>query len=319
MSRSIVLMWGLPGSGKTHFVRETYLKNNGRKVYTSVNPYGSTVILALDYKVRAVNGKVNLVPVEDTVYSMTMTPERRLREFESSLNSVEKLFTSGKVSTVVVDTPCCSYEYFRTIVGKISEMLLYADVIDVEAFEENREICKVNDYGRRNIDSRFSIDSMPFDFPTADSLSEIVRSAIGDRNVRVVVNKHSVFQKDTWKNIMQKYLRDAGEEFIPDSILKSESYSLGGTIYGIGGEVTHQVEGEPMGEFTELDDLLVDLCPELTFVLYRQIKSGLVKIVEQDDSDYYSRCSSVHYEIDLAQLYEFLERNNVKMRHFTQD
>lgn len=319
MNHSVVLMWGLPGSGKTHFVRETYLKNSGRSIYTSMNPGGHTAVVALDYKVRATNGKIDLIPVEDTIYGMKLTPERRLREFESSLNSVEKLFISDKVNTLVVDTPCCSYDYFKTLVNKLSLILAHTDLLEVEAFRENREVCKINDYGRRNVDSQFSIDNMPLDFPDASSLIDIISSEIGNRNIKVMINEHTVFKKDSWKGAMQKYLRGAGEEYDNNSILKSTSYSLGGTLYGIGGESMHQIEAEPMGEFTELDNLLIELCPELPFIFYKQIKDTLVEVVEQDDSDYYSKCSSAHYEIDLKKLYDFLIMRDIKLNYTDDD
>lgn len=37
-------------------------------------------------------------------------------------------------------------------------------------------------------------------------------------------------------------------------------------------------------------------------------------MVEQDESDYYSRCTSAHYEIDLSELYSFLKSNGVIMQ-----
>lgn len=317
MIDKLTIMWGLPGSGKTHFVRENYLNSVFRKIYTAETPYNSNVILALDYKVEFKDSRYNMIPVENATFGRDMTFQGRHRYFDTVVRSQEMMIINpGRVFDVVVDTPCCSYKYFKSLAEMLALLMLHTDSVVIEAFREDRKTCKDNDIGRRSVDSKFSIENMDFDFPEADKLREILVSKLGDKVPSIKVHEHTTKSKDIWKSVMGNYIMgsQSQDEFFNSSILKSASYSMGGTLYGIGGEQLHSIEAEPMDEFTELDDLLEKLCPTLSFILYRQIKSELVKVVEQDESDYYSRCTSAHYEIDLSELYNFLKDNGVFMQ-----
>lgn len=87
MIDKLTIMWGLPGSGKTHFVRENYLNNVFRKIYTAETPYNKNVILALDYKVECRDSRYNMVPVENATFGRDMTFQGRHRYFDTVVRS----------------------------------------------------------------------------------------------------------------------------------------------------------------------------------------------------------------------------------------
>lgn len=86
-----------------------------------------------------------------------------------------------------------------------------------------------------------------------------------------------------------------------DGILRSSSWCLGGQGRNYNRD-TFGITGESPREFEELDNLLLDLYPNISFLEYKQVLK-LTEVVEFDSNDYYSQTTSARWEISLVELY----------------
>ena len=62
-------------------------------------------------------------------------------------------------------------------------------------------------------------------------------------------------------------------------------------------------------KFEELDNLLEEIAPNVTFLHYKKIRSQCVKTEESYERDYYGGgCSYLNWVCDLEKLYDLLEQ-----------
>lgn len=87
--------------------------------------------------------------------------------------------------------------------------------------------------------------------------------------------------------------------------LCSSTWSLGGEGYSWDGEPRYISPEEPC-EFVELDELLENICPTITFLHYKKIMRECVSFKDRDSSDYYSNTREAFYACDLEKLYGLL-------------
>jgi hypothetical protein len=87
--------------------------------------------------------------------------------------------------------------------------------------------------------------------------------------------------------------------------LSSGSWSGGGS-YGNcydGSKSTHNAE-KPL-EFVEFDNLLIEICPNVSFLQYRSIKEQSCRIIEDGGDDYYGGSwTNFQHRCDLQKLYD---------------
>ena len=176
--------------------------------------------------------------------------------------------------------------------------------IGIHQWNEDRETCVKNDGGRREIPSTNTILNAEFD--SAIDVDKINKrfEEIGCTNAKVAwIKYHKVQLKPDW----ERYFR--GKAFVyDDGKIRSERWCTGGTYGSCWSDSLSPVSGEPQPDFEELDDLLADICPGITFLQYKKIMRSCVTIEESYDSDYYGGgCNYNRYICDIKKLYETLE------------
>ena len=83
-------------------------------------------------------------------------------------------------------------------------------------------------------------------------------------------------------------------------VMVSEEWNVGGTVCDYtGGEYKVKPEEQPTS-FEELDDLLLEIAPKVSFLEYKKIMNTCVTIEEDDDYDYYGGC--VHRKLYCCKL-----------------
>ena len=90
--------------------------------------------------------------------------------------------------------------------------------------------------------------------------------------------------------------------------MTSDSWRTGGTLCSYDGW-TSEVEPEKQPQtFTEFDDLLEKLCPNISFLTYKKLYSACVTIEDDYENDYYGgRQYHSRYCCKLNLLYEMLK------------
>lgn len=96
-----------------------------------------------------------------------------------------------------------------------------------------------------------------------------------------------------------------GLDIKDERYLKSSTWSLGGMGHGWDGS-SYTISAEEPCEFTELDDMLEEICPTITYLHYKKMFSKCVTMDTQSSSDYYSSTEEAFYKCDIKELYDIL-------------
>lgn len=272
MDKKIVfeLLWGLPGSGKTHYCKD--MKTTGR--YRSANNinYNKTGQICVDldsYKSK------NHVPKE--YYKLCLQVIRDLGLYFDHI-VIDGLFTENN------------------IVKKLfTDLLVWYPKAEfhITIWNEDRETCLINDQGRREESSEASIKALPYETPDKDLKNNF--------NI-TKVNNMTVTKKEEWQIWAKKTFCTDGQYY------ESSTWCTGGSSGNCWNDNMYRVESSPQPEFDELDAVLEEKIPGLTFLQYKSILREAVEIETKDIPDYYGGCVGYAYYIcDLRKLYEFLK------------
>jgi len=95
---------------------------------------------------------------------------------------------------------------------------------------------------------------------------------------------------------------------ISESYIKSSRWSMGGSWGSYTGS-TGTIEPDPQPQnFTEFDELIEKIAPDISFMKYKKIYATCVNVQSTSESDYYGgREYFGYYECDLYRLYEILD------------
>jgi hypothetical protein len=253
-----VIGYGLPGSGKTTYLRsfQDKLVHNG---YYSRNSYFNCDELL---KLKKEKSLLNLLS-EDISYLV----KRHYFEKKEYYVIIDALITTNKDLKNVL-------ELIKKIIGEKEYD------VSIEWWEEDRDSCVWNDEYRRDTNSINSIMTLPYEKVDMQSLKE-------ELNIPIRATKHTVIRKSKEKHFAQEknICNDRG-------ILTSERWCLGGNCCDCwGGDyVVH--EDIPVN-FTEFDVMLEEICPNISFLKYKKIWAECVTIETENENDYYG--GSVKY------------------------
>lgn len=183
------------------------------------------------------------------------------------------------------------------LVDFINEIKKYRSNFNVEIhyFREDRETCLYNDIGRREKDASITIRNAKYEIPDEKYIREKTEVPI-KKSVHNVVPKSSI---DMFYDI--KGVRNRNQ-------LTSCSWSLGGTYGSCWDDHLCPITPDATPEFTEFDELLERVAPDITFLQYKKIYNRCVTTNEISQSDYYGGCEyRAEYVCDLRKLYDVLE------------
>ena len=183
----------------------------------------------------------------------------------------------------------------------------------IDQWNLDRDQCLVNDKYRimksqRKIDSKATIKNAKYALLEEDDLLKtILDEGLHIHDIKVVY--HEVPKVPEWQIALNRY----GSPDVA-RILKSERWSLGGTWGNYLGS-SGSVDADNPIENTVLDELLEKIAPDISYLTYKKLVKECVVLKQESESDYYG--GSVDYawwETDLEKLYNFLKRNNVKIK-----
>lgn len=271
----LVIGMGLPASGKTTFLKE-YEKNIKSKYkYGNRNP------------------------------SIRYHDFDKKKEFRKSL---------GDYDIVIIDGLFLINDDVIRLISEISSATNYVpDKIEIHYWKPNIEYCLWNDKGRRDKDSTTTIKNALLAEPDAEYIvrkfneiesenqkgySDIYKQTF---EIDIKIVKHDIVKKPMERMFIDKY--NIYEE---DGFLKSNSWCTGGSwgdCWGNSGSVS---SSDPE-EFYQLDNLLSEICPTISFLQYKKIHSNCVETDSYSDGDYYGgRTWYNFYKCDISKLYEQL-------------
>lgn len=229
---------------------------------------------------------------------------RENAEFIKNKNKALWLATEfGKVpakkTIVIVDVLVTKNEDLRKLIDLVNGCFSGQKIhVSVVYWNEDREACKINDARRgRDVSAARSIDSLEYQVPDSKILG------IPDKNI-LMKNVYVVPQNEAWvEKISKKYNPSYDHK---RTFISSESWNGGGESWGWDDSPSTYSDPDPQKEFVKLDELLAEICPNISFLIYKKLFRECAEIKDTGKSDYYSNIHSFRWECDLYKLYSFL-------------
>ena len=139
-----------------------------------------------------------------------------------------------------------------------------------------------------------------------DTIDEIMSLEFG--NIKFEKQVYSVERKPEWR-----VFADENDLYVEENgVLKGDSWCLGGSwrdCWDNTGTVSPSSAPDGM---RELDSLLEEIAPSISFLQYKSILNECVSIVEFSDGDYYGGTTYHNrYEMNIPRLYEFLVEKSI--------
>ena len=164
-------------------------------------------------------------------------------------------------------------------------------------WNEDRETCLHNDKGRRSVDSSITIKNAPYEPVDMDYIEKDIKDYIFDHQVK----NHTVVRATVYDKFFQSY----GSTSEPD-IMKSEEWTLGGTTRDWNGYTVEFLK-EQTPDFVEFDELIEQVCPNISFIQYKNVHRKCVTQKTRTEHDYYGGSEErAWWECDMKTLYKIL-------------
>lgn len=280
----IIIIGGLPASGKTHLCENIRKKNN-------IEHYN---IIHLD--------EYNNMDKE-VLSSMILSILSK--DIKSKEYIIEGLLTTNK-----------DIIFFLDILRRDKNI----KNVEIIWFKENREQCLINDNYRldRILNSKNTISNIPY-----DNIDKSIVNTYKD-NFKIIIKEKNVYIMESYKKFAQKYDIKLSKkpsfyhyEGIGDEryLVGNESWNLYGTGRNCWGD-SWEIEKESPVQFIELYTLLDKVCPNINIIKLKILEAKLdinsaIDIAEFDNGDYYSSITSAYNICDIEKLYKVLVEEEI--------
>lgn len=212
------------------------------------------------------------------------------------------LAVTSNFNVICIDGLITTNEQVQTVINLCHlKMNVYSKPdefrIIIDHWDEDRETCLHNDKFRREHSSETTIRNMQLDNPDGYQF---------DSEIPVEVVHHTVKKKTMYEAV----LLPKSSNNRPGKLV-SERWTTGGNWKDCwGGESIIHPEGAK--DFIELDELLGQICPNITFLQYKKLEKSCVSIEYDYENDYYGgRQNYAMWVCDLKSLYETLSEMNL--------
>ena len=282
--KKIILTVGLPGSGKTTFC-EKYVEANKDKEVNHIE---------FDKYRKTSYGKN--IGFESVLL-------KRMKEYEDEVLLLDTLLldNNGVIKSI---------EYLKDNLEVINDI-----DIEIHYWNLDRESCLYNDKGRRNENSEITIKNAKLEEMDIESIKKATSLE------KIYLITHDVVRKSELQFALDMILDKSIEEIYDEDEDKNKKYlySKEWLVSGTRRYYTNNyadiayrdLDGEEaIFEFEQLDEMLEQLCPSLTFIDYKELKKTAVDIEEFDKSDYYIDATYERWRCDLDKLEEYLKSKN---------
>ena len=270
MSNDIKLkvLMGLPGSGKS-----TYADEYGKKH----------------------SFDVCVMHIDDIKSEMWYNKDKTMKDF---IISGLRLFKKGN-KEIVLDGLFLTNEDVEKAIITIAEHFKEVKV-EVHRWLEDREKCLKNDGGRRETKSATTILNAPYEELNIEHLNEILK----DYDAEIIkVVEHSVVLKPDWVRHFRPYV-----QISKDGKLRSEKWATGGALGNCWDSHLSPVSPDDPLDFKAFDDLLEEICPNITFLHYKKLRKECIETEDSYESDYYGGGTNyLNWVCDLEKVYNSLK------------
>lgn len=164
-------------------------------------------------------------------------------------------------------------------------------------FKEDREACLYNDQSRnREKLANITIEHADYEKPNIETLQKDFPKF-----------EFEILEKEVHKmNIFESKFLTKGS-YYKENELRSDTWCLGGTWGNWMGDSGQVSADEQPTEFKEFDNLLMEVCPNITLLQYKKLYNATVSIEIDRENDYYGgSVENAYYKCNLEKLYNMM-------------
>ena len=266
----LIILVGLPGSGKTKFAEELIAKGEREnKVYDYIGP--------------------NLVELK-----------KRLKDIkELGLEKVLRRNLRGSIRTdEILDGCLLSGEDLKLAINTVLDCKDF-EKVEIHYWKPNKEALLHNNKYTEGDNVVAELESVNLEW---------LKSETEFPNIELIF--HEIELKADYILFAEKYdlrlISDGVERGKGKKYLTSDTWYLGGTSRDHDGGHYHSSGEEPLANFDVFDDLLMEVCPTISFLQYKKLYSSTVTIETRTETDYYSDSEYAFYSCNIEELVKLL-------------
>lgn len=279
---------GLPGSGKSVYAN---------KMAEDYHLHYPKVIHFDDF----INSETGLVNLQDAWHTLNGENDNVIFDGLFIDNHQIAVAIASYLEYMCDDTDWGEYEYWAKVPINI----------EIHHWNEDRETCIKNDRGRRQLNSESDIRRMDYEDVDIDNIKHniICNTSNVFKNITITTIEHTVKEYTRFEKLFQPWLDDSNN--YEQHILTTNWWCTGGEWHDCWGGGGANRPDDPL-EFTEFDKILETLCPNITFLQYKKIRSECVELENDTSHGYYGSYEyQSRWKCDLKELYNLLIDNNL--------
>lgn len=262
----LIILVGLPGSGKTKFADDYIEKDRGTRNY-----YGYMGPKHIELK-------------------------SRLSEIQSSglERFLMKYLRGASRMSVILDGCISTNDELKLAINTALDSKDF-EKVEIHYWKPNKEALAHNNNAKGSESVLKELESVNL---------ELLKSETEFPNIELI--NHEIALKEDYILFAEKYgvtlSSDGAERGKVKKYLNSETWYLGGTSRNYHGDSWHVSGDEPLANFDVFDELLTEVCPTISFLQYKKLYSSTVTIETREEIDYYSDSEYAFYSCDIEEL-----------------
>lgn len=276
----VEILVGLPGSGKTYYAKEQGVHPD---IIFADRSKEKARYICTDKEYCASRSIENIIHGHEFGYWIMFHNQN----WDHWI--IDGLFLTNDVQHKVVDA--LNSEIIKCIDNiKLKIRFVY--------FKEDREACLYNDRARnRKKLANITIEHADYEKPDIEALQKDFPKFEFEL-VEKEVHKMNVFES--------KFLTKGS--YYNEQELRSDTWCLGGTCGNCWDDTLSHIGADMQPtEFKEFDDLLTELCPNITLLQYKKLYNATVSIETERECDYYGGSTeNAYYKCNLKDLYNMM-------------
>ena len=262
----LMILVGLPGSGKTKFAEDLIAKGEREnKAYDYIGP-------------NLVELKKRLTDLKELGLEKVL--RRNLRGSIRTDEILDGCLLSGEDLKLAINTVLGSKDFEK---------------VEIHYWKPNKETLVYNNKYTDGNKVELSLESVNLEW---------LKGETEFSNIELI--SHEIELKADYVLFAEKYdlrlISDGEERWTVKKYLTSDTWYLGGTSRDSDGGHYHTSGESPLSNFDVFDDLLMEVCPTISFLQYKKLYSSTVTVETRTEFDYYSDSEYAFYSCDIEEL-----------------